>query len=360
MGSLKKYIYVLTTEIFSRNYSKLSRAKKFNPGLDKRLQIFKEEHPDLRSRKIDENSLENLEQDINNSESLQQVHERNINRIKKKILLKQIERKYFSAQKLPNMLFWSEKEQIRYLYQTDPDLWTPEKLSECFPTTPDIVKKLIKSNWKPMNNNRIKLHDETVSANWKAFKMGQLNFPDIFARHLKSFTSRDVFISKPEENLPEVRMNHSGEFANIIKNYDIKTISSDDKQSNFSESENNKYSSLKEKQFNYRSRNKKSVTLNVLNKDLNLKECDKDDSILFNEKSQMEKTELGVLNEHTLGKSLETDIKEIEIETLNNSPANGDEINMKIKIPKEKWKKGNLYKVNNCFYTDDGEFLYRV
>lgn len=37
------------------------------------------------------------------------------------------------------MLLWSEKEQIRLLSQTDPDLWTPEKLSQSFPATPDII-----------------------------------------------------------------------------------------------------------------------------------------------------------------------------------------------------------------------------
>lgn len=32
----------------------------------------------------------------------------------------------------------------------------------------------------------------------------------------------------------------------------------------------------------------------------------------------------------------------------------------RIKIPKEEWKKGSLYKVNDCFYDDKGQFLYRV
>ncbi|XP_046621235.1 uncharacterized protein LOC124305660 [Neodiprion virginianus] len=31
-----------------------------------------------------------------------------------------------------------------------------------------------------------------------------------------------------------------------------------------------------------------------------------------------------------------------------------------IKIPKDKYKKGKLYKIRDCFYDDDGEFLYRV
>lgn len=32
----------------------------------------------------------------------------------------------------------------------------------------------------------------------------------------------------------------------------------------------------------------------------------------------------------------------------------------KISIPKKKWKKGHTYKLNDCYYDDDGEFLFRV
>lgn len=33
---------------------------------------------------------------------------------------------------------------------------------------------------------------------------------------------------------------------------------------------------------------------------------------------------------------------------------------LEISIPKDKWKKGALYRVKDRFYTDDGEFLFRV
>jgi hypothetical protein len=36
------------------------------------------------------------------------------------------------------------------------------------------------------------------------------------------------------------------------------------------------------------------------------------------------------------------------------------EIKDHIKIPKSVWKKGKIYKVDDCFYDFDGEFLYRV
>jgi hypothetical protein len=36
------------------------------------------------------------------------------------------------------------------------------------------------------------------------------------------------------------------------------------------------------------------------------------------------------------------------------------EIQERIMIPKKAWAEGKIYKVDDCFYADDGEFLYRV
>ena len=40
----------------------------------------------------------------------------------------------------PNFLNWSEKVQIRFLFNSDPTTWSPERLSESFPATIDIIK----------------------------------------------------------------------------------------------------------------------------------------------------------------------------------------------------------------------------
>lgn len=37
-----------------------------------------------------------------------------------------------------------------------------------------------------------------------------------------------------------------------------------------------------------------------------------------------------------------------------------DNLPNKITIPREKWIRGRLYRVNDSFYSDDGNFLYRV
>lgn len=41
---------------------------------------------------------------------------------------------------MPNLLTWSEKEQIRHLATAMPDEWTPQKLAESFPVTEAVVK----------------------------------------------------------------------------------------------------------------------------------------------------------------------------------------------------------------------------
>lgn len=49
-----------------------------------------------------------------------------------------VKQKYFK-EKLPNFLTWSDKEQIRYLHNTNPEEWTIEKLSEGFPALPGVI-----------------------------------------------------------------------------------------------------------------------------------------------------------------------------------------------------------------------------
>lgn len=50
-----------------------------------------------------------------------------------------IKEKYFK-ENMPNLLTWSEKEQIRHLAEEHPEEWTPERLAESFPVTVPVVK----------------------------------------------------------------------------------------------------------------------------------------------------------------------------------------------------------------------------
>lgn len=49
-------------------------------------------------------------------------------------------RKHFKEEKLPNMLTYGEKQQMKRLHFDDPDLWTVDKLASSFPASPAIVQ----------------------------------------------------------------------------------------------------------------------------------------------------------------------------------------------------------------------------
>lgn len=50
-----------------------------------------------------------------------------------------VKERYFK-ENMPNLLTWSEKEQIRHLATTQPNDWTPERIAESFPVTEQVVK----------------------------------------------------------------------------------------------------------------------------------------------------------------------------------------------------------------------------
>uniref|UniRef100_A0A069DTH8 Uncharacterized protein n=1 Tax=Panstrongylus megistus TaxID=65343 RepID=A0A069DTH8_9HEMI len=360
MLSLKNWFNVSST-ISVRTYRKRLNPIKLNPGIDRRLKLYKEEQADLANIKLNEECLDNLEEDIYNSKDLRTSHAREVKKLQSKILLKQIERKHFTTQKLPNMLLWTEKEQIRLLSQSDPDLWTPEKLSECFPATSDIIIKLLKSQWKPANNERIKTHDKRVSANWAAFEMGKLNLPDYISRHLKFFTSRKKIAFKKEENLPEKSEPKIGEFADIIRKYKntrilTKTYEDSNMIPPLKSIENDTY--VLNNIPNSR-RRMKECTLEEIEK-VHAGEANNDLSIISKRNDESNLLQ-GCLNESTFSKPYNNNVKTVEEESTYQVNNRFEEnFLMKIKIPKEKWKKGCIYKVNNCYYSDDGEFLYRI
>ena len=42
----------------------------------------------------------------------------------------------------PNLLTWMEKELIKYLHKQDSSEWTVTRLSESFPATEDVIRKV--------------------------------------------------------------------------------------------------------------------------------------------------------------------------------------------------------------------------
>lgn len=144
--------------------------------------------------------------------------------IKRKI----ISQKFFAPEKLPPMLTYNERMCIKYLHNVDPIQWDVETLSESFPATPFVIKKVLKSKWEGMPA-KAKEMDLRVQKNWKLLSEGKLEANPEAIRHFKKFLNRKEVLLEQIQNtnfyLPEVKKEtkqYCGEMSNILKDYEKK------------------------------------------------------------------------------------------------------------------------------------------
>lgn len=106
-----------------------------NPGMQKRLNVLSEKQQD---NDFDDEDFEELESDFMNVGEAQKEHEREVMHEYEKRQYMNVKRKYFKEDNV-NFLSWNDKEQIRFLYNTNRKEWTIEKLSEGFPALPETI-----------------------------------------------------------------------------------------------------------------------------------------------------------------------------------------------------------------------------
>ncbi|CAH1391105.1 unnamed protein product [Nezara viridula] len=349
-----------------RSYRLRAGNGKFNSGISKRLQIIKEHHPDIENVDVTEDSIDNLESGIT-------IPNERVEKNHRVVEFKKIERKFFKKEVYPSLLTWSEKEQIRYLYNLDPTIWSPEKLSESFPATPEIIKKLIKSQWKPMTSQRILHHDTAVKENWKAVETGRLKLPDFLHTHIKSFISRKKTLDLPVPDKSIQTYNPSpasSEFLDIVKNFKDNSSLSSPQNKNECFVDNNFTPSHKGETYVLNQKNTvllkhKYYTLHQLKKELSnnipngggieFKQTSTDNFVESQPKidSELLRKPLNVLPPAKNMKSIaETTVISKHI----------DKVPLKIIIPKDKMVKSktHVYKVNDCYYDSNGDFIYKV
>lgn len=274
--------------------------------------------------------------------------------------------KYFK-QTSPNFLTWAEKEHIRHLHEQDPDEWTPERLSESFPADVYVIKKLIKNSWAPRSIERVKKHDEAVKKNWNSFNNGEIEGlkPELM-EHLKKFAHREVDTSalpKFEPRKPaQGWQTKNNEFMNMItscKKYEATSIVGEERQIEMKpkdpeEQDEHLNRMLIDPPKDKRMRRR--MTLDELQRIL-----DKPDE--YDEPKNPGGTE--VVTFPTSDEIISMDkfktegnvakLKDQDLMKMYNEP-----VTELIRIPRKVWKRGATYKVGDCFYDDDGEFLYRV
>ncbi|XP_075979853.1 uncharacterized protein LOC142979010 [Anticarsia gemmatalis] len=342
-----------------------------NPGLDNRIQSFEAEGFRVKEGNPEE-FLEQSESDFSNVGEVYNEHLNETMMGKYELRHRIVKEKYFK-ENMPNLLTWSEKEQIRHLAATEPDEWTPERIAASFPVTVPVVKRLLKYPWKPSTEQRIARHDANVMRNWKELKDGSLNIPDELRQQFLKFSNRTIPPLKKESIKVELKPEEDlGEFESIVRKCAAKeeTRQSSNEENSVALSITDTNPEDDMKRIKGGKIDPKRVTLEELTTKIK-KRLEKGRNIDVGDQIILSSVKPGG-NVKDLKISQDFS-KEIELHNETNDPNSivpfkdkdvtpKDVMNYpeRIRIPKKAYKKGATYKVNDCFYDHDGKFLYRV
>ncbi|KAM3965540.1 uncharacterized protein ACR2FA_000387 [Aphomia sociella] len=335
-----------------------------NPGLDNRIQAFKEEGVQI----IDDDVEEFVEQSESNFYKVGEAYNEHVNEtlIGKYELRHQIIKEKYFKENMPNLLTWSEKEQIRYLATTHSEEWTPERIAESFPVTVPVVKKLLKYPWKPATELRIARHDASVMRNWRELKEGSLNIPNDLRQHFLKFSERAIPPLNKKSIKIDITQKKIGEFESIVQRCAAKEKNKSSQTNNTDPMEDDTTRTKDNNEFKQK-KDFKRITLDELTTKIKERleggrDVNEPDQIILNTIS----SNVPEVNTEELH-------REIELSNENNEQKNISEYKEKdknamsietyperIRIPKKAYKKGATYKINDCYYDHDGKFLYRV
>lgn len=364
-----RQIYRISDKIIIRTLrSRRLERRGANPGLDNRLRSFESEG----LRINDEDPETFVEQSESDFFTVGEAYDAHIDETlmgKHDMRHKIVKEKYFK-ENLPNLLTWSEKEQIRHLATTDPEEWTPERISESFPVTVPIVKRLLKYPWKPATEQRISRHDASVMRNWRELKEGTLNITENLRKQFLKFSERTI----PPLNKESIKIElkgepNIGEFESIVRrcaaNEHNKSSSMNDTLALAGPSTEADTESQKKKKGG--KIDLKLMTLEQLSTKIKKRlekgtNVDIKDKIIVDtisagsdvKKSDEIRKEIELFHENVEGNNL------VQYKEKEEEPKDVMGYPERIRIPKKAYKKGATYKVNDCYYDHDGRFLYRV
>jgi len=151
-----------------------------------------------------------------------------------------IQKSVYPMKPEPNLLTWMEKELIKYLHKQDSSEWTVTRLSESFPATEDVIRKVVKERMM-LGSDKINKYNKEVASNWKMLTRNQLEISQDYEKHLKSgyrnlaissglknLAEQEIIVEMEKKNSPLPKPAIPGEFAKIIIDYNNKI--SEDKQ----------------------------------------------------------------------------------------------------------------------------------
>lgn len=222
-----------------------------------------------------------------------------------------------------------------------------------------MFQKLIRYPWKPASEQRIARHDATVMRNWKDLKEGSLDIPQDIRKHLLKFSDRTIPSLKKESiKIDLTQEKKMGEFESIVKRCAAQVQA----RNNTSNETNHTHETANK--IHYVNKDRKRVTLDELSTKI------KNRMDIGKKVGMPDQILLDAVNTKTSGvPELNSDV-ELSIEGESNEVVEykAENVNEKsvmdyperIRIPRNAYKKGATYKVNDCFYDHDGQFLYRV
>lgn len=340
-------------KLLTRNYARRSN----NPGIDRRLRGLGSNKSDI----PDPEQFEESESDFHNIHEMHKVYEKETDEYREKMKHWIVKNKYFKKKQL-NFLTWAEKEQIRYLFEQDPEEWGFEKLAESFPADVETISKIIKSKWYPQDNSRISKHDFAVKTNWNLYKTNKIEDLDLQLReHLKKFAHRSFAENVQPKIEPKLIMPEppGNEFSSIItscKKYTPKELEAGDEIKQIEDSTSNEV--FVPKKF----KDKRPVTFKQLKGETTIDGQDENlivlnslnnpggTGVVIKSDLNVEMVKVKKFDSVAVARSTESNLK----------PPMSSEVKEFIKIPKNLKKNGATYQLEDCFYDDDGEFLYRV
>lgn len=125
------YLKSLITRNVRGSVRPIIEKQKIDPGIRKQSALLEGD--------VELDALEeHLESDFMNVGLSHREHSKEMSKYKVNLQHDIIKQKYFK-ESYPNFLTWSDKKQIQFLHNSDPEEWSIEKLSEGFPALPATI-----------------------------------------------------------------------------------------------------------------------------------------------------------------------------------------------------------------------------
>lgn len=308
---------------------------------------------------FDAEDLSQYDTDLATSHKSHKQFEREQSQYQQNIRLWTVGQKYF-RHKLPNFLTWAEKQQIRFLHNKDPVDWNCDRLAECFPATTDTIAQVCKSNWQPKDDKRIERHDTAARHTWQLFRSNEIaDLPPALVEHLRKFSNRSEMTAiqpaatsttKQQTRLPAPATH---EFSSLITASSIRSQSTAKRSRNKTGAEEVLPAKIAEDETYLLGEivDKRPTTFRP--------SADSEQAWLTAGSLPQNPSGTGVIASSNPFRMQKFDAPECDEEDVLKRlsvPA----IREHIQIPYRLRKEGATYKMGDCYYDDDGEFLYRV